>query len=89
MSRPAELSGTLWPIHLKPLDDELLSSWTIRLSRAYDIKPVWSWRLFWPVDFRAIDVDAPGGLLDFRGAQDCNSVPPRTRDDPHRHCTGA
>lgn len=36
----------------------------IRLARAYEIKPVWFWRLFWPVDFRAVDVDAPGGLLD-------------------------
>lgn len=64
MSRPADLSGGLWPIHLKPLDDELLSSWMIRLARAYAIKPVWFWRLFWPVDFRAVDVETPGGLLD-------------------------
>lgn len=59
----------LWPIHLKPLDDELLSSWMIRLARAYDIKPVWFWRLFWPVDFREIDVEAPGGLLGLLAAK--------------------
>jgi len=64
MSRPTDLSGRLWPIHLKPFDDELLSSWMIRLARAYDIKPVWFWRLFWPVDFRTVDIEAPGGLLD-------------------------
>ena len=64
MSRPADLSGRLWPIHLKPLEDELLSSWMIRLARAYDIKPVWFWRLFWPVDFRTVDIEAPGGLVD-------------------------
>ena len=64
MSRPVGLSGVLWPIHPKPLDDELLSSWMIRLARAYEIKPVSFWRLFWPVNFRHVDVDAPGGLLD-------------------------
>lgn len=69
MSRPAKLSGTLWPVHLKPLDDELLSSWMIRLARAYEIKPMWFWRLFWPVDFREIDVEAPGGLLGLLAAK--------------------
>lgn len=32
------LSGTLWPIHLKPLPDELLSSWIVRLSHAHGYK---------------------------------------------------
>ena len=32
------LSGSLWPIHLKPLPDELLSSWIIRLSHAHGYK---------------------------------------------------
>lgn len=31
----AGLSGRVWPLHLKPYDDELLSSWFVRLSRAY------------------------------------------------------
>src|SRR5215467_9687570 len=31
--------GPLWPIHLKPYDDELLSSWLVRLSRAYGVTP--------------------------------------------------
>lgn len=32
------LSGTLWPIHLKPQPDELLSSWIIRLAHAHGYK---------------------------------------------------
>lgn len=32
------LSGTLWPIHLKPQPDELLSSWIVRLSHAHGFK---------------------------------------------------
>ena len=33
------LSGQLWPIHCKPYDDEVLSSWVSRLSRAYGTMP--------------------------------------------------
>jgi TniQ len=29
------LSGEFWPIRPKPYDDELLSSWIVRLARAY------------------------------------------------------
>lgn len=32
------LSGTLWPVHLKPQPDELLSSWIVRLSHAHGYK---------------------------------------------------
>ncbi|MDW7646484.1 MAG: TniQ family protein [Desulfuromonadales bacterium] len=32
------LSGRLWPIHLKPQPDELLSSWLVRLARAHHIR---------------------------------------------------
>lgn len=28
----------MWPIHLKPLDDELLSSWLVRLATAHGLK---------------------------------------------------
>lgn len=42
------LSGLLWPIHLKPLDDELLSSWLMRLSRAYGLNPHTFCRMVWP-----------------------------------------
>ncbi len=32
------LSGNLWPIHLKPYPDELLSSWVVRLAHAHGLK---------------------------------------------------
>lgn len=32
------LSGSLWPIHLKPYSDELLSSWLVRLAHAHGLK---------------------------------------------------
>lgn len=32
------LSGTLWPVHLKPQPGELLSSWIVRLSHAHGYK---------------------------------------------------
>ena len=51
------LSGEFWPIHPKPYDDELLSSWIVRLARAYGVEPTKFWRqsspdpidLQWPV----------------------------------------
>jgi hypothetical protein len=33
------LSGMLLPVHLKPEDDELLSSWLVRLSASHGLKP--------------------------------------------------
>ena len=50
------LSGRLWPIHLKPKDDELLSSWLVRLARIYGIKThsfcssVWHGKNIWNRD---------------------------------------
>ncbi|MDQ3555642.1 MAG: TniQ family protein, partial [Gemmatimonadota bacterium] len=32
------LPGRLWPVHLKPLPDELLSSWLGRLAAAHGLK---------------------------------------------------
>lgn len=32
------LSGNLWPVHLKPLPDELLSSWLVRLAHGHGLK---------------------------------------------------
>lgn len=32
------LSGSLWPVHLKPQPDELLSSWMVRLAHAHGYK---------------------------------------------------
>ena len=34
MAIPEHLSGTIWPIHPKPLPDELLTSWMVRIARA-------------------------------------------------------
>jgi hypothetical protein len=36
---PIGLSGKLFPIHLKPKEDELLSSWLVRLSLAHGLAP--------------------------------------------------
>ena len=50
------LSGRLWPIHGKPYPDELLSSWLMRLIRAYGADPhrfcahVWPGRAVWSRD---------------------------------------
>lgn len=54
MSGP--LSGRLWSLHPKPHDEELLSSWLVRLGRAYGAKPtrfcaaVWRHPSFWHRD---------------------------------------
>lgn len=32
------LFGSLWPVHIKPLPDELLSSWLVRLAHAHGYK---------------------------------------------------
>ena len=42
------LSGTVWPIHLKPLPDELLSSWIVRLARAHSLKLHTFCSITWP-----------------------------------------
>lgn len=42
------LSGLLWPIHLKPMPDELLSSWLMRITRAYITTPHTFVRKLWP-----------------------------------------
>ncbi len=66
MARPEELSGRVWPIHLKPLDDELLSCWMVRLARAYGVQPVWFWNRVWKRDgvaYRYVDRSAPEELL--------------------------
>jgi hypothetical protein len=66
MARPEELSGQIWPIHLKPFDDELLSCWMVRLAHAYGVKPVWFWNRVWKRDavaYRFVDRSAPVELL--------------------------
>lgn len=42
------LSAQLWPIHLKPQADELLSSWLMRLCQAYAVKPHVFYQHIWP-----------------------------------------
>ena len=50
------LSGRRWPLHFKPYHDELLSSWVVRLSRAYGMEAgrfcasVWRHPTFWSRD---------------------------------------
>jgi TniQ len=44
----ADLSSTLWPVHLKPKDDELLSSWLVRLAIAHGMKLHSFCSLTWP-----------------------------------------
>jgi len=62
------LSGTLWPIHLKPLQDELLSSWMIRLAHAHGLKVMSLCTLLFgyrrPIWNRDIDKFAPPEILE-------------------------
>jgi hypothetical protein len=42
------LSRMLWPVHLKPQEDELLSSWLARLALAHGLRlKSFGWRV-WP-----------------------------------------
>src|SRR5947209_10971922 len=47
MSAVNEPDG-LWPVHLKPKDDELLSSWLVRLAWAHGVKLHTFCSLAWP-----------------------------------------
>jgi TniQ len=73
------LSGRLWPIHVKPYADELLSSWVVRLSRAYGRDPqrfcarVWGHTAFWSRD---IDKGLYADVLEVLSAK---TATPRTR----------
>lgn len=61
------LSGNLWPIHLKPYKNELLSSWLVRIAHAHGLKV----QSFYHLEFgsqreiwnRDIDRLAPDWLL--------------------------
>lgn len=60
------LNGHLWPLHLKPLDGELLSSWLTRLARAHHLRPYTFCKMTWPgrpVWNRDIDSSADDSLL--------------------------
>jgi len=58
----------LWPVHLKPLPDELLSSWLVRLACAHGLKVQTFSRLLagssYQIWNRDIDRNAPQWLLD-------------------------
>ena len=65
------LSGRRWPLHLKPYHDELLSSWVVRLSRAYGMEAgrfcvsVWRHSTFWSRDIdKGIYPEVLEGLID-------------------------
>lgn len=60
------LSGNLWPAHPKPLPDELLSSWLVRLARANRLPLHTFCHLEWPgkaIWNRDIDKSADADLL--------------------------
>lgn len=42
------MSGKLLPVHIKPKDDELLSSWLVRLAAAHGVMPYRFWSKVWP-----------------------------------------
>ena len=45
-ARETCLSGKLWPVHLKPKEDELLSSWLARLALAHGLRlKSFAWRV--------------------------------------------
>ena len=62
------LSGRLWPLHLKPKPDELLSSWLIRFAHAHAIKAETActmlFKRYSPIWNRDIDRLAPDYLIE-------------------------
>ena len=66
-SSTSGISGELWPAHVKPQKDELLSSWLVRLAMAHGLKlhtfcsVVWPGKQIWNRD---IDKSADAALLD-------------------------
>ena len=55
------LSGTLWPIHPHPCQDELFTSWIARISRSYGMGPSQFWQLLFQCGVGPSD-DAQYGL---------------------------
>lgn len=52
-------SGKLWPVRIKPKEDELLSSWMMRLAQAYGMNAQSFWSAAWPQQYlwsRDIDI---------------------------------
>lgn len=71
MSEP-QLSESIWPMHLKPKDDELLSSWLVRLAIAHGMKLHTFCSLAWPgkqIWNRDIDKCADTEMLEMLSAK--------------------
>lgn len=70
-------SGGLWPVHLKPKDDELLSSWLVRLACAYGQKlhsfcsRAWPRKQIWNRD---IDKSADAEMIEVLSTKTGTSV---------------
>jgi hypothetical protein len=63
----SSLSGELWPVHIKPKEDELLSSWLVRLAMAQGLKLHTFCSITWPLKQiwnRDIDRSASAELLE-------------------------
>lgn len=62
------LTGNLWPVHVKPQPDELLSSWIVRLAMAHTMKLHTFCSLVWSREKqiwnRDIDKCADGKIID-------------------------
>src|SRR5436305_9376665 len=61
------ISRTLWPLHIKPNQDELLSSWLTRLGMAHGMKLHTFCAVIWPhkqIWNRDIDKSADEELID-------------------------
>ena len=57
----AGLSGTLWPAHPKPLPDELLSSWMVRIAGQHGLKLHTFASAVWPgISIWNRDIDRSG-----------------------------
>jgi hypothetical protein len=73
------LSGKVWPAHVKPRRDELLSSWLVRLAAAHSQKLHTFCALVWTrrkqIWNRDIDKCADSGLLDVLAEK--TSTPPK------------
>jgi hypothetical protein len=72
------VSGRLWPIHLKPYVDELLSSWVVRLSRAYGTDARRFCASVWPRAAWSRDIDT-GSYVDVLEVLSDKTATPRAR----------
>ena len=72
-----DLTGTVWPVHLKPQEDELLSSWLTRLAMAQGQTARSFFNLTWPGRYllvRDLDLWNDQAILELLGVK--TSTPP-------------